>query len=269
MRVGRAEMLKRLRRICRRMSFQTFENLPHRLGWKHEYWDGIARLRPNSTTVTFELDISPRTVFLRRGVRPVTPDDAAVLSDAFLAAFALAPEYVGYPLQAFRKQAREYMARFFGPQRGEWSPASRLAVIDGRVAAASLLRKTRRRMLLDCVFVRPGFARRGLATALTSEAVNVLHRCGERILRSHVMLANPESLAWHRAFGFRELPDQSVAQGYYNHYAWEYERLQRIGAAEVQVSTARERMEYWWGEVQRIWDLVCNGVPIRSPILDD
>src|SRR5438309_6950108 len=104
-------MLKRLRRVRRRMSFQAFENLPHRLGWKHEYWGGIARLRPGWTTVTFELDLSPRTAFHRRGVRPVTPDDAAELADAFLSAFARAPEYVGYPLPAFRKQASEYMAK--------------------------------------------------------------------------------------------------------------------------------------------------------------
>src|SRR5262249_1446324 len=147
-------MLNRLRPVRRRMSFEAFRNLPHRLGWKHEYWDGMARLRPGWATVTFELDLAPRAAFARRGGRPVTPADAAGLREAFLAAFARAPEYVGYPMPAFRKKADEYVANFFGPTRGEWSAASRAAEIDGRVAAAALVKATpKNRMLLDCLFV--------------------------------------------------------------------------------------------------------------------
>src|SRR5438477_12181969 len=89
--------LRRLRPVHRTMSWETFERLPHRLGWKHEYYGGMAHLRPSWTSVMFELDLAARPVRRRRGIRAVTRADAPALRRPFLEAFALAPEYVGWP----------------------------------------------------------------------------------------------------------------------------------------------------------------------------
>jgi len=40
------------------MSIDEFHVMKHRLGWKHEYWDGVARLSPQSTAIIdYELPI--------------------------------------------------------------------------------------------------------------------------------------------------------------------------------------------------------------------
>src|SRR5947208_4651179 len=116
---ARGPTIRRLRPIHRKMSFAAFERLPHRLGWKHEYYGGKAHIRPAHLSVALALDLMPRPARRRAGMRPVTPDDARALEKPFLAAFAQAPEYVGYPAQEFRRKASEYIAGFFGEVRGE------------------------------------------------------------------------------------------------------------------------------------------------------
>src|SRR4051794_1057625 len=111
---ARGPTIRRLRPIHRKMSFAAFERLPHRLGWKHEYYDGKAHIRPAHLSVTFVLNLTPRTGRRRAGIRPVTPDNARALEKPFLAAFAQAPEYVGYSVRQFRQKASEYLAGFFG-----------------------------------------------------------------------------------------------------------------------------------------------------------
>src|SRR4051794_22857938 len=114
--------LQRLRPVHRRMSFAAFQRLPHRLGWKHEYYGGAAHLRPSEVTVPHVLKLKPRPETDRFAIRPVTPADARLLRRPFLEAFAQSPEYVGYPHDKFRQAAAKYVNGFFGDVRGEWSP---------------------------------------------------------------------------------------------------------------------------------------------------
>src|SRR5207248_5541602 len=149
---ARGPTIRRLRSIHRKMSFAAFERLPRRLGWKHEYYGGKAHVRPSHMSVTFVLDLAPRTV-RRAGIRPVTPDDARALEKPFLAAFAQAPEYVGYSARQFRQKASEYIAGFFGEVRGERSPASVVAEVGGEIIGAALVKRREAGPLLDCLFV--------------------------------------------------------------------------------------------------------------------
>jgi hypothetical protein len=237
------------------MSWAAFERLPHRLGWKHEYYDGMAHLRPSWTQVVFELDLTPRAVRRRRGIRPVTPADAPALRRPFLEAFALASEYVGWPMAKFRRAADEYLDRYFGTVRGEPSPVSVLAEVGGEVIGAALVKDRLQGPLLDCTFVRPDQARKGWATALADRAVNGLVERGAAKLRSSAMLANAASLAWHARFGFRELPSLWVAQARARHYGWELDRLKRLGRPESELGEIEELAHYWSVESRRLWDL--------------
>src|SRR5262245_14958102 len=130
--------MRRLRPVRRKMSWTAFERLPPRLGWKHEYYGGIARPRPSRVCVVLALDLAPRAVRRRRGLRPVTPADAPALRESFLDAFALSPEYAGWPMIRFREAADEYLGRYFGTARGEPSPVSVLAEAGGAVIGAAL-----------------------------------------------------------------------------------------------------------------------------------
>jgi hypothetical protein len=259
----------RHRAIRRKMSFETFQRtIPVRPGWKREYYGGMARVRPSWSQVTFELDVAPRPVPRVRGLRPVAPGDAAELLAAFLDSFRFAPDYAAYPMRGYRAKAAEYVKGFFGDVRGVWSPASAVVVRGGRIAAAALIKDpTPRPPLLDCLFVRPACFRHGLATAVAARAVNELAAAGFTTLRSFSMLANETSIAWHTAFGFRELPDLFVAQARYYSAVYERERLEKIGRL---TDAERDRLsalaEHWGAEVRRLHD---RPFADRHPGLDD
>ena len=56
------------------MSFETFERtIPVRPGWKREYYDGMARVRPSWAQVAFELSLVPRPAPGVPGLRPLGP----------------------------------------------------------------------------------------------------------------------------------------------------------------------------------------------------
>jgi len=237
------------------MSFETFERtVPVRPGWKREYYDGRASVRPSWTRATFELDLVPRAATRVRGIRPPAADDSDELVGAFLDAFRCAPDYADYPMAAFRKRAAEYVRGFFGGVRGAWSPASTVAVRGGQVVAAALVKeRSPHPPLLDCLLVRPGFFRRGWANAVATRTASVLAAAGFTTLRSTALLANDPSIGWHTAFGFRELPDLFVAQARWHCAAHERDRLEALGRL---TAGERERLtalaEYWWSEVRRL-----------------
>jgi hypothetical protein len=217
----------------------------------------MARVRPSWTTVTFELGLVHRPERGVRGLRPVVPDDAPELVDAFLDSFRFAPEYAAYRMRDFRAKAAEFVTGFFGDVRGRWSPASVLVVRGTQIVAAALIKdRTPKPPLLDCLLVRPAYFRRGLATVITVRAINELAASGFTNLRSSALLANAASIAWHTAFGFRELPDLFVAQARYYSAAYERERLERIGRLTDQERNRLTALaDRWWGEVQRLNDL--------------
>jgi GNAT superfamily N-acetyltransferase len=238
------------------MSFASFERLPYRLGWKHEYYGGKAHITPSYLTVQFLLELTPRQGIDRRGIRPVTPQDAEALVEPFLAAFALAPEYADYPAARFRQTAAEYLAGFFGDVRGRWSPASVVAQVGRRMVGAALAKSRPQDPLLDCIFVRPEYARHGWATALTDRVVQGLRAQGETQLRSYVLLANAPSLAWHQGYGFRELPDLWVASHRARVYSYELERhRQRRDLADTDLAALEALVARCWDEVRRLEEL--------------
>ena len=135
--------------------------------------------------------------------------------------------------------------------------------------AAAIVKTTPKRAVLDCLWVRPEYHRRGWATALVTDAVNALAADGATVLRSRALLANPESQAWHRAFGFRQLPDLSVASAYMWHYHWEHHRLRDANAPAAEVAAAEAHMNQWREEYERLEVLGRGNYRSVHPCLDD
>jgi hypothetical protein len=245
--------MNRLRPIRRKMSWAAFDRLPRRLGWKHEYIDGTAYLRPSWQYVRYTLDLAPRDPGRQLGVRPVTPQDELALRQPFLEAFALAPEYVGYPMAKFREAAAKYLAGYFGDVRGIASPVSVMAEVRGAIVGAALVKDRPEGPLLDCIFVRPGHGRKGWATALAAHAVNGLIRRGAALLRSGALLANGASLAWHARFGFREVPNVWVAGARWRYYSYELERHDRLGdLSPAERADLDAEVRFWAAESNRL-----------------
>ena len=245
----------RMRALHRRMSFEAFERtVPCRPGWKREYYGGMAHVRPSWSMAFYLLAVAQRPPRPTSGLRPLLERDRDRLIDAFLDAFRFAPEYCDYSMALYRKQGAKYVEDFFGDKRGRWSAASQVVVRGGRVVAAALVKEADGKPpLLDCVMVRPSHFRKGLATAATAAAVEALAAAGVKELRSCAMLANEPSLAWHVAFGFRELPDLFVAQSRTFQARYELQRLEKIGRlTDEERKRLTEQSDYWWDEWQRL-----------------
>lgn len=248
----------RMRALRRKMSFEQFERtVPVRAGWKREYYDGKARVRPSWSRVTFELDVAPRPARRVPGFRALRAEDAPEVLAAFLDAFRFAPEYAAYSMNAYRKEAADYVTGFYGDVRGARSPTSAVVWRDGQIVAASLVKdREAKPPLLDCLLVRPAYFRRGLATAVVTRSVNALATAGVAALRSGALLANDASLAWHTAFGFRELPDSFVAQARCYAATFERRRLEKFGQLTAAEGERLQTLsDHWGAELQRLESL--------------
>src|SRR5262245_18062311 len=100
------------------MTIEEFEHMEHRLGWKHEYWDGAAQLSTQETAVAAiqrEVALPTSRTPLRQDelLRPVRADDQSRLFDLFVLAFDEAVEYAGWPDRSYRRDARDSIATFF------------------------------------------------------------------------------------------------------------------------------------------------------------
>ncbi len=220
------------------------------MGWRHEYSDGRAYMCPSYHHVRFRLALAPRDAATVRGLRGVEVADAKPLREAFARAFAIAPDFCIYSMAAVRKKAIRFVDEYFGDVRGEQSPASTVVERAGQIIAAALVKQ---KPLLDFLFVVPEYARRGLATAVTTRAVNTLVELGETELESGTRLANAASLAWHERFGFREVPCASVAAARWRCYVYELERHEELGDLSPEAYAELVALErYWWNESERL-----------------
>jgi ribosomal protein S18 acetylase RimI-like enzyme len=261
----------RLRAIHEAMPFEEFERrVPYRAGWKREYYDGEAHVRPGWMCVIYELPLQPPPSATGAGARAVTEADREPLRDLFADAFRVAPEYADYPDDKYPGNADRYLAEFFGDKRGRWSRASRLVEEDGRAVAAATVKLGARRPILDCVMVRPSHFRRGLATRVTQAASAALAADGYDHVRSAAMLANLESQAWHRAFGFAELPSQMVAESRWRNASCELGRLREVGELSPDEEERRTaEIARLFAEVERLDQLRDDRFSRLFPTLDD
>ena len=211
------------------MTVEEFRDFPRRLGWKHEYYGGEIHITPAHLVVTLALPLSPREVPDELAIRPVQPADEEGLVPAFLTAFSGTMDYVGYAPEDMPKAANRYFKGYYGAVRGTPMAASCLAEENGEIVGAALIKRVKRGPLLDCIFVVPAHQRGGIATVLAGHAVNSLLAARETELYSCCILGNGSSLAWHKQFGFQELPDLLVANHRANTFRAEVDRHRRLG----------------------------------------
>ncbi len=236
------------------MTLAEFSAMPHRLGWKHEYWDGAARLSPKaSAVVEFRRAVAaPIVVRPRRDllVRPIERSDADALADLFQASFDSAIEFAGYSDAMLGQRAQESMAEFFAPQRGrfeagqragrpcEWPGTSFVAESAGQIIGAAMIREVRAGPILEPIFIRPDSLREGVGGLLLASALGALKSAktfegaAVDVLYSRCHLGNPVSFAWHTRHGFEEVPNLPAAQHRWQHY------LQQAHALKLQGNVA-------------------------------
>ncbi len=226
------------------MTFEEWERMPWRFGWKHEYWDGQAHLTPRWDHVHVFVGIRPQPLLvapLSSSPRPVEPNDERGLVQAFIEAFEDGVEFCDWPAEKVYEHAHRNITDYFAGRRGKpLLKVSRLALDEGdHIVGAALLGEREAGPTLDLLMVRPDFRRRGTANALVGATVEELYAQGAAVLRSAYCVANVESGLWHRAFGFEEVPDLSLARLRRAFYAHEASRHEGLETAQARLEHAR------------------------------
>lgn len=235
------------------MTWEDFELMPKKLGWKYEYWDGQAHISPGHHVVTVTVRTTCRPFMAPCKCRSLDNNDKSQLITAYIAAFGDTIEYCDWKPQRITESANDAIEGFFAGNRGNPDAASQVAVVSTAktnkeevVGASLLLENKGGQPLLDMLFVVPQWRRKGLATALVSITVNELYKAGIKTLGSRYMLGNNASRAWHQKFGFKEEPDLLLAKYYCHHARQELRRLEKIGElGEADRSRLKAEIEYW------------------------
>lgn len=242
--------------------------MPWRFGWKHEYWDGHAHLTPRQDHVHVRFSGEVPSAELPRGLsmRPVSSDDAPALIEAFIETFEDGVEFCDWTEEMIHGHARTNITEYFAGRRGEPMDASRLAIEGGSIVGAVLFCRRDEEPVLDLLMVRPGFRRRGIARSLVGAAVEKLReRGGGENLRSAYHAANVESTEWHRAFGFEEERDLSLAKMRRMFYIHEASRFPEESEEHARLEALREKWSRRVEELEEVADR--EGFEAVAPVL--
>jgi RimJ/RimL family protein N-acetyltransferase len=251
-----------------KMSREAFHRLPFKPAWKQEYINGCLIESPRWVIVHATLPVLPRRFKSPAAIRPAQPGDEEGLLPSFRAAFKDTFEFCDNTRQQFSRSARQSLHHFFHGPFHLPLPASRVALGPagtpdaGRpIGAALVLAQDEGWALLDMIFVKPVWHRRGLATALAAAALTALHeQGGYRTLVSRYHLGNEPSRAWHHRFGFVDEPDLRLAQLHLRAAICELRRLRELHqlTAHAKRRLNRER-SCWQKEADRLETLIKQG----------
>ncbi len=250
------------------MTFEEWDLMPWKFGWKHEYFGGEAHMTPRHDHVHVRFRGAVSTAELPDGfsMRRVSPDDAPELVGTFIETFEDGVEFCDWTKEMIHDHARTNITEYFDGRRGEPTTASRLATEGKNIVGAVLLCHRDEEPVLDLLMVRPGFRRRGIARALVSAAIRELREHGEgENLRSAHHAANEESTAWHRAFGFEEEPDISIARMRRMFYIHEASRHEEGSEEHVRLDALYEKWNRIVEELEEVADR--EGFEAVAPVL--
>lgn len=218
------------------ITYEEYELMEWKFGWKHEYWDGFARLSPRYNGVLVKLPIEKRELETTIKIRAVTKQDFEQLVGAFYDAFVDTVEYCNRFKRDVKESARRNVRDFFAGERGiphlNLSKAAVSPRNKNRIVGAALISKYKYGFKNEILFVRPKYQNKRIGTALVSSVLSDLHDKKEKIFWSEYHVCNEQSAAWHKKFDFVEEPDITVARMRYRYFQHEVWRHERIGEKE-------------------------------------
>jgi len=214
------------------MTSEEFELMEWKLGWKHEYWDGFARLAPRYNGVLVKLPVEKRELEPAIKIRSVSESDYEQLVGAFYDAFVDTVEYCNRVKRDVKESARRNIRDFFDGERGIPNLALSKAAVaprnKNRIVGAALVSKYKYGYKNEILFVRPKYQNAGIGTTLVTGVLNDLRDKKEKIFWSEYHVCNEQSAAWHKKFGFVEELDITVARmryRYFQHEVWRHEKM--------------------------------------------
>lgn len=247
------------------MSIDEFHVMEHRLGWKHEYWDGAARLSPQSTAIVdLERPIEGSELLqphLPAGyeLRAIEVADEHALVRLFVEAFDDSVEYAGWDEDFYHRDAEESIQSFFDTATKRRSRGCRRGVAghsfvishEDRIVAAILIRMRRLGPIVEPVMVAQGRQRQGLGRALSQATLIALRDAGINKLYSRCHLGNAASLCWHEQNGFLEIPNYFAATHRRHHFTWLTRHFRHLDDVE-KTQEGQRTAEHWNAVVETL-----------------
>jgi RimJ/RimL family protein N-acetyltransferase len=230
------------------MSLEEYERIPHRPGWKHEYWDGRLRLSPNHRLSVYSRTTTdaPALNGTNLETRFLFDLEPKAFTSAFTASFADTMDFVDQSSMKVRAFAKKFWNQLGTGARGTVHPASLAFVSPGRKPRVlSLLIFVERdpgEVLLDCVLTRPEWQGDGLATELLALALPKLLETGIHTIWSGVFEGNLESRAWHERNGFTLATDLMQTTSTVHRLRHEQHRLEILSRSSLVVHARFEMM---------------------------
>jgi GNAT superfamily N-acetyltransferase len=231
------------------MGLEEYERIPHRPGWKHEYWNGRLRLSPNHRVSVYSrtTNDSTDTNGTNLETRFLLDLEPKAFTSAFTVSFAGTMDFVDQSSIEVRAFAKKFWNQLTTGVRGAVHPASLAFVSPGRKPRVlSLLIFVERdpgEVLLDCVFTRPEWQGDGLATELLALALPKLLETGTQTIWSGVFDGNLESRAWHERNGFSLATDLMQTTSMVHRLRHEQHRLELLGRSSHAINARFEAMQ--------------------------
>lgn len=237
------------------MSWEEYEIMPWRLGWKHEYFNGMAYLTPRQQSVLTIIKVAPRNDTPKSfRIRPVVPTDAPELKRLFFEVFHDSVEYCNYEELDIQESAQSCIDNYFGAVKGKSSKVSCVAISPEGIliGTALVIEKPEQQPYLRLLGVSPLWQRRGVATGLMATMLNQLVNTPFTQLKSRYFLANEASRNWHHRFGFQDQLDLFAARLFYRHAQHELWRQEQLGQLpKKDLARLALEVEQWQAEVDR------------------
>lgn len=237
------------------MSWEEYELMPWRLGWKHEYFNGMAYLTPRQQSVLTVIEVAPRNDTPQPfKIRPVVPTDAPELKHLFFEVFHDSVEFCNYEERDIQESAQSCIDNYFGAAKGEPSKVSCVAISpEGElIGTALVIEQPEQHPYLRLLGVSPSWQRHGVATSLMATILNQLVNTPFTQLESRYFLANEASRNWHHRFGFQDQLDLFIARLFYRHAQHELWRQEKLGQlSKKDLAHLAYEVEQWQAEVDR------------------
>ncbi|HEU4740845.1 MAG TPA: GNAT family N-acetyltransferase [Meiothermus sp.] len=252
------------------MSVEEYELLPWKRGWKYEY-SGEAWITPREIVEVVTLEIRHQPFVTPYRIEHPRETLHSQIFNGLASAYRDGIEFCDCEPQSFEQAIYAMTAQFISLAQSRKHAWVITFPYDGgsRVLAGCYVKDLGERAVLESLFVRPEWQRAGLATALLHHLVNQLASQGKTSLESGYWLGNEASAAWHRAVGFRVLPDLNITRLDRLHVWHELERRERLSLGETEETKALkvelDRLEREIDRLEKIADE--EGFAAVSPLL--
>jgi RimJ/RimL family protein N-acetyltransferase len=210
---------------------KEYFDMPKKFGWKYELMDEKIYAFPWEMVIVYEHNLTnPKEIHSEYHLTDIDTQDMDSYVSAWLSAFNNSVDFYKWDEEDIESRAKKIFNLSTAGLEDNRALASMICKKENIIIGAATITKTDfvGNPLLEGLFVIPEYQRKGLATALFSNACIWLTSNGLDRLISYCHIANEIGNDWHKKMGFKELPDLQLAKMRWHYFSLELDRLSRL-----------------------------------------